>query len=188
MLRRFIYTVLTLILIFSGTLYSQVLNGTAKPPVNERIFFGGSFSLALGTITNIEFAPIAGIWLFPRVSVAAGPTYQFYKDPFDRTDIFGVRTYMQYVVIQDINKLIPIGANTAIFIHGEYEALSLENSFWTTVSSSSKRFGINTMLGGLGFNQPLGIRSSVNLMILWAITENNYGIYDNPEIRVGFIF
>ena len=188
MLRRFIYIVLALFLIFNRAAYSQDIIRTSKPPVNERIFFGGSFSLALGTITNIEFAPIAGIWLFPRVSIAAGPSYQFYKDPFDRTDIFGARTYMQYVVIQDINKLIPISANTAIFLHGEYEALSLENSFWATGSYSSKRFGINTMLGGFGLNQPLGIRSSVNLMILWAITENNYGIYDSPEIRVGFIF
>ncbi len=32
-----------------------------RPPVNQRLFFGGSFGLQFGTVTNIEVAP-RSIW------------------------------------------------------------------------------------------------------------------------------
>jgi hypothetical protein len=128
-----------------------------KPLLKERLIFGGSFSLQIGTITNIEVSPIVGIWLLPRIAIAAGPSYRFYKDPFNKTSIYGARTYLQYVVIQDVNNLIPIGVNTAVFFHGEYEGLSLEQSFWTGTNVSSGRFIIHTLLVGVG----------INLLTLW---------------------
>ena len=37
-----------------------------RPPLRQRLFFGGSFGLQFGTVTNIEVAPLAGIWLLPN--------------------------------------------------------------------------------------------------------------------------
>jgi hypothetical protein len=159
-----------------------------KPLLKDRLFYGGSFGLQIGTITNIEVSPVVGIWLLPRVAIAGGPSYQFYKDPYYRTNIYGGRMYFQYVVIQDVNNIIPVGINLAIFLHGEYEGLSLENNFWNNTNLSSQRFMIHTLLGGAGINQSIGRRSSVNLMVLWALTADDYGVYNNPEIRVGFNF
>src|SRR5690606_11081065 len=111
-----------------------------RPPVNQRLFFGGSFGLQFGTVTNIEVAPLAGIWLLPRLAVGAGPSFQFYKDPYGRTSIYGGRAMLQLTLIQDLNNVIPIGLNTGIFVNGEYEALSLQRAFFTSDPEADGRF------------------------------------------------
>ena len=158
------------------------------PPLRERIFFGGNFGLQLGTITDIQISPVIGLWVLPRLAVAVGPDYRFYKDRYDRTNIYGGKGYMQFVVIKDINSFLPIGANTGIFLHVEDEVLSLESSFWKNPPVFSKRFYINTVLAGGGISQQIGRRSSLNIMILWALNDSGYAVYSNPEIRFSFNF
>lgn len=178
-----------LVLFFLSCSWSSGQNlRSNKPLLRDRLIYGGSFSLQIGTYTDIEVSPVFGIWLLPRIAIAGGPDYRFYKDPWDRTDIYGGRIYLQYIFIQDINNLIPIGVNTAVFLHAEYEGLSLESDFWKNTNLTSKRFMTNTMLGGVGINQPVGARSSINFMVLWALTNDDYGVYNTPEIRVGLIF
>src|SRR5665811_1222309 len=59
-----------------------------SPPFKERLFYGGSFGLQFGTITDIQVSPVIGYWLLPRLNVAVGPDYRYYKDQFDRTTIY----------------------------------------------------------------------------------------------------
>lgn len=158
------------------------------PPVNQRLFFGGSFGLQFGTVTNIKVAPLAGIWLLPRIAAGAGPTFQYYKDPFGRTSIYGGRAMLQLTLIQNLNNIIPIGLNAGIYVNGEYEALSLQRAFFTSDPDAIGRFWHGTFLAGAGLSQPTGRRSSVNISFLWSITGNEYGIYDTPEIRIEFYF
>jgi hypothetical protein len=61
------------------------------PPVKERLFYGGSFGLMFGTVTDIQISPVIGFWVLPRIAVAAGPTYRYYKDQIDRTALYGGR-------------------------------------------------------------------------------------------------
>ncbi len=159
-----------------------------RPPVKQRLFFGGSFGLQFGTVTNIEVAPLAGIWLLPRIAVGAGPSFQYYKDPFGRTAIYGGRTMLQLTVVQDLNNIIPIGLNMGIFVNGEYELLSLQRAFFMNNPESDGRFLYGSFLAGAGISQPTGKKSSMNLSFLWSVTGNEYGIYDTPEIRVEFYF
>src|SRR5674476_322179 len=77
------------------------------PPFRERLFFGGNFGLQFGTITDIQVSPVVGLWVLPRLAVAVGPDYRFYKDRYDRTSIYGGKCYMQFVVIKDINSFLP---------------------------------------------------------------------------------
>ncbi len=158
------------------------------PPVNQRLFFGGSFGLQFGTVTNIKVAPRAGIWLLPRIAAGAGPTFQYYKDPFGRTSIYGGRAMLQLTLIQNLNNIIPIGLNAGIYVNGEYEALSLQRAFFTSDPDAIGRFWHGTFLAGAGLSQPTGRRSSMNISFLWSITGNEYGIYDTPEIRIEFYF
>jgi len=168
--------------------YAETGKSEERPPLKQRFFFGGSFGLQFGTVTNIEVAPLAGIWLLPRVAVGAGPSFLFYKDPFGRTSIYGGRAMLQLTMIQDLNNLIPIGLNTGIFACAEYEALSLERAFFTTGSDGSRRMYYGSFLAGAGISQPTGKRSSMNITFLWCVTGNEYGIYDTPEIRIEFYF
>jgi hypothetical protein len=164
-------------------------NSKADPPVKERLFYGGSLGLMFGTITDIQISPVIGFWVLPRVAVAVGPTYRYYKDQIDRTAIYGGRGYVQFVVIQDINSVLPVGVHTGVFFHVEDELLSLKTSFWKNPPPyKTDRFYVNTVLAGAGISQQIGRRSSLNLMILWPLNDSVYEIYSKPEIRISFLF
>jgi hypothetical protein len=158
------------------------------PPFRERLFFGGNFGLQFGSITDIQISPVVGLWVLPRIAVALGPDYRFYKDSFDRTNIYGGKGYIQFVVFQDLNSFLPLGIHTGLFLHLEDEWLNLETSFWKYPPYVSDRFNINTALAGVGISQQLGRRSSLNIMALWALNDSGYEIYGNPDIRISFNF
>jgi hypothetical protein len=159
-----------------------------KPPFKERVFFGGNFGLMFGTITDIQISPVVGIWLLPRINIAAGPTYRYYKDQFNKTAIYGGKAYLQFVLIQDLNSVVPLGSHTGIFLHIEDELLSLKTSFWKYPPYTSDRFYVNTVLAGAGISQQLGKRASLNFMVLWPLNDSDYEIYNKPELRVSFTF
>lgn len=186
-IRKISCLIILILILFPASLHSQRTRNE-PPPLRERIFFGGSFGLQLGTITDIQVSPIAGIWVLPRVAIALGPTYRFYKDYFTKTDLYGGRGYVQFAVIQNLSNIIPIGSNTGIFLHLEDELLSLESAAWKSPPYSSDRFFVNTVLAGAGLSQQIGKRAAVNMMVLWAVNESDYNIYSNPEIRVSFTF
>jgi hypothetical protein len=183
---RIIFIAFLLLFISFTIIYGQRSN-EKPPPLSERLFYGGSFGLQFGTITDIQISPVIGLWVLPRLAVAAGPDYRFYKFRNDRTNIYGGKGYLQFVVIQNISTFIPLGINTGVFLHIEDELLSLESSFWKYPPASG-RFYINTILAGGGISQQMGKRSSLNIMVLWALNDSGYEVYSNPEIRVSFIF
>jgi hypothetical protein len=181
-----IFTSVLLTLLFSN-LFGQE-SRREVPPLKERLFYGGNCSLQFGTITDIEISPIIGLWVLPRLGVAIGPSYTFYKFEHERTDIFGGRAYVQYVLFRDLDKFIPLGIHTSFFLHLEDEALSLDSYYWKNIVLPPKRFLINTVLSGVGISQQIGARSSVNIMVLWVLYDSGYNIYSDPEIRIGFVF
>ena len=185
-IRNIIFSIL--LLFASAIVLSGQKAREEAPPFRERLFFGGNFGLQFGTITDIQVSPVIGLWVLPRVAVAVGPNYRFYKYRYDRTHIYGVKSYLQFVVFKDISSVIPIGANTGVFLHIEDELLSLNSSFWKNPPVTSERFYINTVLAGGGISQQIGRRSSFNIMVLWALNDSGYEVYGKPEIRVSFNF
>lgn len=177
-----------LLLLISTETVSAQRSREAAPPLSQRLFFGGNLGLQFGTITDIQVAPVIGVWLLPRLAVAIGPDYRYYKYQNDRTAIYGGKSYMQFVVIKNINTFLPIGANTGVFLHIEDELLSLKSSFWKNPPVFSERFNINTVLGGGGISQQIGRRSSMDLTLLWTLNDPGYSLYSTPEFRISFIF
>ena len=161
-------------------------NGT--PSFKDRLFYGGNLGLQFGTITDIQVSPVIGYWVLPRVAVAIGPTYRYYKDPSSATALYGAKGYVQFAIVQDLSSVIRIGGHTGIFLHAEDELLSLNSYFWKWPNPfNSERFYLNTVLVGGGISQHLGRRSSLDFMVLWPL-DNPYSLYDNPEIRISFIY
>jgi hypothetical protein len=160
----------------------------ATPSFRERLFFGGSFGLTFGTITDIQISPVIGYWVLPRLAIAAGPTYRYYKDQYQKTTLYGGKGYVQLVVIQDISSVIPIGSHTGIFLHAEDELLSLKTSFWKLPPYFKDRFYVNTVLAGAGISQQIGRRASLNFMVLWPLNDSGYELYSKPDLRITFTF
>jgi hypothetical protein len=158
------------------------------PPIRDRIFFGGSFGLQFGTYSNIEILPVVGLWVLPRINVAVGPGYRFYKIYDDKTSIFSARAYTQLFIIRDIGNLFPSQIHTGVFFQCEDEVLSLDSEYWRNVSYSPNRFSVNTVLVGAGLSQQIGRRASLDFIVLWPLNESDYNIYGKPELRFGFIF
>jgi hypothetical protein len=159
------------------------------PSFRDRLFFGGSIGLQFGTITSIQLDPVVGYWLLPRVAVAVGPVYWYYKDQDVATTVYGGKGYLQLVLVQDLNSFVKMGVHTGIFLHLEDELLSLKSSFWLYPQPyTSDRFNVNTLLLGPGLSQQLGRRASLNFMVLWVLNDSGYNLYSNPEVRLSFSF
>ena len=103
------------------------------------MFFGGNLGLQFGTITNIQISPIVGLWVLPRVIVAAGPNFTYYQDPYDKTMIYGGKFYSEFYLIRDLSSVLPLGGRTGIFLHLEDEVLSLESAYWGNPSTDSEQ-------------------------------------------------
>jgi hypothetical protein len=174
-------------LLQSSTLSAQRVTSEA-PAFKERLFFGGSMGLQFGGITDIQLSPVIGLWILPRLSVALGPDYRFYKDNYGRTVIYGGSAYTQIVIIQDLNNLIPVGMHYGIFLQAEDELLSLESLYWKMPPVTSDRFFVNTPMAGAGISQPIGKRAAINIAVLWTLETPKYDIYSNPEFRISFVF
>lgn len=178
-----------LLLVLLTTSASSQISGKGAPSFRERLFFGGNFGLQFGSVTDIELSPVVGFWVLPRIAVAAGPDYRFYSFYKNRTHIYGVKSYLELTLLRNINSVIPIGANTDIVAHIEDQYLSLESAFFRDAPYDSKRFMVNTVLAGGGLSQQIGKRSALNILILFALDEENeYGLYSNPEFRLSFTF
>lgn len=184
------YMRVLMILMLSASLNS--ISGQEKvkqsPSFNERFFFGGNIGLQFGSISDIEVSPVAGYWVLPRLALAIGPEYRFYKYFKENTHIYGVKTYAELTVLRNINSVIPIGTNTDILIHLEDSFLSLESDFFKDPPYDDKRFVVNTILGGGGISQQIGKRSYLTLLVLWALDTHDYGLYSNPDFRISFMF
>lgn len=171
----------------NGKIYAQENRRSQAPAPAERIFLGGNFGLQFGTYAYIEASPVAGYWLAPRISVAAGPTFKYYKDPYGSSDVWGWKGYARFAIINDLSNIIPSALGISFYLHGEYESLSFRTSY-LGIQSDAPRQQVNTVFAGAGMSQPLGSRGNINLTLLWVVDDGGFMIYNNPEYRIEFVF
>jgi hypothetical protein len=174
-------------LIIIGLVFVYALSAQTSA-LRQRLYFGGSFGLQFGTITDIEVSPLAGFRLTPALSVAAGPSLEYYRDPYFKTLIFGGRGYLRYTLIRDISKIIPLGTNTGLYAQLENDVLLLENQYFGFSGATEGRFMNNTLLVGGGISQQISQRGRMNFSILFVANNPEFDFYDNPVIRIGFNF
>jgi hypothetical protein len=65
--------------------------------------------------------------------------------------------------------------------------LSLENKYFSETRETGRSFTHNILIGG-GLRQYLGGRASIEIQILFNVTQYKLSPYRNPTIRVGFNF
>jgi len=174
----------------------------------KRFFFGGDFWLSFGTNAYINVSPLAGYRITERLSAGLGPIYiyemnkmtyldtvvsgVYHYDTYKiRTSTYGGRVFLTYDLIKNLHEYIPVDIGD-ILVRCENEVLNVEpfllDPYSLRVHSSGNRLWIDNILIGGGLRQPIGVNASVNLLILWDVTENEYSPHVNPVIRVGFTF
>ncbi|WP_158858310.1 hypothetical protein [Lunatibacter salilacus] len=153
------------------------------PPLKERMYYGGNFSVQFGTITFVDVSPLAGVMLTERYSAGVGATYQYFNNRFYRNaqaHIYGGRLFNRYHVFPKI------------FAHAEYEALNVEvaNPIPNTTEVVFTRDWVPGLMVGAGYFSPFGNRGGMNITVLYNLTyDNRRSPYNEPYvIRVGFIY
>lgn len=149
-----------------------------KPPIKERIFFGGGFGLQFGTVTQVEVSPIIGYRLTKRLQAGIGITYSYYNDkrftPAFDFSTYGGSVFSRFFILDNI------------FAHAEIEALNTE--VFNIYLETDRRWIDNYYIGG-GFYQRFGPRSGVAITILYNLNyQNGITPSSNPVIRIGFNF
>jgi hypothetical protein len=158
----------------------------AQPPQEgerfwDKVFFGGNFGLQFGDQTVVDVNPLVGYRLTEKLSVGFTVTYVYYrfKDPYNyfpsySSNIYGGSLFTRYFLLENI------------FAHVEGEMLNLEvPNYFLNRYERENVFGF--YVGG-GYRQPLGDRSSLNILLLYNLNEDRNSPYQNPIIRIGFGF
>jgi len=145
--------------------------------VRDRIFFGGNFGLSFSTnISYVEVSPLIGYWITDNLAAGTGPVYQYIKYYDDKYNSFGGRIYTRYIIFRNF------------FIHAE-EQLTVQKYILTSPQSSNEESNlINDLMIGGGLRMPIGQRSSINLMLLYNLTESSLSTKRNPVIMIDFNF
>jgi hypothetical protein len=150
--------------------------------------------LSLGDRTYIDLSPQLGYHFFDRLSAGTGPHYFFlsqravyYQPESFQTHGFGWKTFVRFALLTGVGEYLPVNLFSDLFVHAEYEALSLENSrFYAPTYPDEGRFIYHGFLVGGGITQRVGIYNSISMMILWDLNESARSPYNNPEFRFGF--
>jgi len=166
----------------------------AKKP--SRWFFGGNFGISAGSVTYIEVAPQVGYRLTPKLAVGSGLKYQYFNDsrednglPNFETHVYGLNLFSTYSLVDNLDETLGISGIGGILLQAEYEGLSLERRYFDYPTfPNGGRMWLSNYLVGFGLRQPLGERSSINILVLWSIDPPKVSPYSNPIIRIGFNF
>lgn len=148
--------------------------------------------LSFGTSTYIELAPMVGYHVLDRLSVGLGPHYIYRSQkatptfPSYQTHSYGLKGFARFSLITNAEEWLPIKLFSELFVHAEYEGLSLERAFYVPPYNEDGRFIYRGFLVGGGFSQKVGIYNSVSFTILWDINESSVSPYSNPIFRIGF--
>ena len=152
------------------------------------------FWLSFGSRTYIEIAPLIAYHLTDRLSLGLGPHYIFQSQKpnysgtkYYSTHVYGGKVFSRFSIVRHAEDFLPINIFNELFVHVEYEAISLENrAYSSSLNPPEGRFIINSVLVGGGFTQRIGMHNGISFMILWNLNESYSSPYSNPIIRIGF--
>jgi hypothetical protein len=175
----------------------QFLTASAQSDqeLKGNFFVSPDFGVMFGNINQIEAAPIAGYNISDRLSVAAGPKYEYYSQTrlysyqtAVKTSIYGVKLFTRFTVFNDIGEFLPTASNTSVYLHLESESTSLEKRYFKPGTSGEGRFWYTAVLAGAGISQPASDRLSFTITLLWDTSGGSMSLYNSPVVRFGILY
>jgi hypothetical protein len=176
---------------------AMVLNTSAQeeeeaPGRKGKFFLIPELWLSFGTNTHIELAPMLGYHVSDRLAVGLGPHYIYQSQkatpyyPAYQTHAYGLKGFARFYLITNAEEFLPIKLFSEVFVHAEYEGLSLETEYYVAPYTDQGRYIYKGFLVGGGLTQKVGMHNSVSFMVLWDINEPTVSPYSNPVFRIGF--
>lgn len=144
----------------------------------DRMFWGGSFGLQLGTFTNVSLLPVLGYRATETFWLGSGAVYHYRRFQGVSIHNYGGRLFAQQQVFNNF------------LIHGEYEMISVEYPTripGTNTYDYNRRF-VGLPMAGLGYRQRIGERGAADLLLLYNFNDSFASPYSNPIFRAGFSF
>lgn len=154
----------------------------SKPSFKSRLRFGGNIGASFGSnISFVQLAPAVGYAVTENTILGVGLTYyyQWYKNSgFPARHMYGGRIFARQYLLRDL-----FNNNGALFIHAEYEPLSVP--FYNVNTEKTTRKIVNTVYLGGGV--------MINHFTISALYIVNYDddqpLYADPfQIRLGVFF
>jgi len=140
----------------------------------DRWWFGGGLGFSFGgDVKYLEVAPLVGYQVTDNTTVGGGLIYRQREDervePTFSTNDYGASVFVRYHVIP------------RMFLQGEYEYLSYE---FRQFDGSTDRDDFGSVLGGLGYSQPIGPRSGFFASTLYNFSydKDERSPYDSPWV------
>jgi hypothetical protein len=167
--------IIVLVVMLTGSINPDLKAQKAEPVPGswmDHVGVGGNLGLRFGDVTYVEISPIAGYRLGPFLMPGIGGSYRFYKDRYSTQGIslWGASAWVRAYPLP------------MVFAYAEHEELygAFDYNF------PNQKYFIGTNFVGGGYSQEVG-NASTYVMVLFALNQDFYGIYQNPVIRVGFM-
>ncbi len=159
----------------------------------NRIFYGASLGFQLGSVVRYEAAPVIGYYFSPAWSAGIGIRYIYFRDKrmdFNFTShIYGGNIFTDFVVIPDLDRVLPFRMVGALFLRGEFEVLSMPSQdFDIDRIAEGNRFWKPGYILGAGIKQAAGKRTQLFILSGYNFNDSGRLPYDNPFIRFGIVF
>ena len=161
-----------------------------KEPGEQRIFFGGNLGLSFWSdYAYVELSPLVGYKITPRFWAGGGPKYMYLKIIDYRGHYYGIKTFAQFAVLDNINEVLNVGIGS-ILLYVEDELISTDINIDRTnnVLYQEDRKWHNIPFAGFGLRFPMGERAGLTLYALWGLSEYADVLYNNPELRLSVDF
>ena len=176
-----IFRKIIFVLLVAPVFVSAQKEPSGSSSFDSRIFTGGYFGLQFGTYTLVELSPIVGYKVTDKFTPGISITYIYekFKDPYNyyptyTTSIYGGSVFMRYYVIP------------TLFAHVECQVLNLDvPDYINGYYDSYHRANVTGIFIGGGYREPIGERSSFNILLLYDINQDPFSPYQNPIIKVG---
>jgi hypothetical protein len=169
------------------TVKAQQQEPIQPPPTNDdsfwdKIYIGGNFGLQFGTTTVVNLSPQVGYRVTEKFVPGIGITYIYYSYKIPNykrveSNIYGGSVFSKYFFTPNL------------FAHGEFEELNLE-AYDDSIPPHIIRRWVPSLFVGGGYNQPLGQRGFIQLLLLFEVLQDRNSPYlnRNPVVRIGFGF
>lgn len=150
-----------------------------KPPLRDRIYFGGSVIVSFGDVTRIGIYPMIAYKFTPKLSGGIEVGYEYLKyDDFDQSgNNYGGSVFANY-------RLVP-----QLYAHAEYQMVNYQ--IFTSPTTSDRDWVPFFLVGG-GYATRLAGGTWAYVEVLFDILNDDQSPYDSGEpiisagVSVGF--